>query len=57
MNAKSIYDFETLEEVLKYFCDDRGIQPDQVEIGGAFGGPGDPTEDDDPTFFWPSTVG
>jgi hypothetical protein len=48
---KSIYDFATLEDVIVYFNDKRGIQPIDIEIGGAFGGP-NPTEDDDPVFTW-----
>lgn len=48
---KSIYDFETLEDVIVYFCDERDIPPSEIEIEGAFGGP-NPTEDDDPVFVY-----
>lgn len=47
---KSVYDFETLEDVIVFFCDE-DIEPSEIEIGGAFGGPS-PTEDDDPVFIW-----
>jgi hypothetical protein len=52
MKEKSFYDFETLEDVIVFFCDERDIQPADVKIGGAFGGPSNPTPDDDPTFFY-----
>lgn len=48
---KSVYDFETLEDVIIFFCDERDIQPSEIEIGEAFGGL-NPTEDDDPVFIW-----
>ena len=49
---KSIYDFETLEDVIDYFNFglEKRVPLDEVKICGAFGGP-TPTEDDDPVFI------
>jgi hypothetical protein len=48
--TESFYAFATLQEVIDYF-EAEGVSPDNVGIGGAFGG-STPTEDDDPAFLW-----
>ena len=47
---QSIYDFATLEDALVYY-ERLGFLAVQVKIGGAFGGAGTPTPDDDPVFI------
>ena len=52
MKEKDFYSFKTLEDVIVFFCDERDIQPEDIKLGGAWGGPGKFTEDDSPTFFY-----
>ena len=35
---KPVDDFETLEEVIIFYCDERDIQPSEIKIGGWWGG-------------------
>ncbi len=48
--SKSVWHFETLEEIIAYFTE-RNIPLDIVKLGGCHG-PGTQTEDDSPDFFW-----
>lgn len=47
---KSVYDFKTLHEAWVFF-NKKGIAACNIKIGGAFGRD-EPTQDDDPVFFW-----
>jgi hypothetical protein len=51
---KCFYEFDTLQEAVDFF-NAAGIPLDQVRPGGWYGGPNNPTNDDDPVYFWEAT--
>ncbi len=50
MKFVSAYKFHTLQDAVDFFAK-KGLAACDVEIGGAWG-LSNPTEDDDPVFFW-----
>jgi hypothetical protein len=54
---KPVDDFETLEEVIVFYCDERNIQPRDIKIGGWDGGVDGLTEDDTSVFITEDTNG